>query len=86
MYALWGDSYDDSGGVLNSQVASIDLNTGKVVEGPIITKAGSTLDFREPEGLAIYQTVAGQVRLFLGFASGQSGDRRSNLFYKNATI
>ncbi|KAK4248964.1 hypothetical protein C7999DRAFT_13190 [Corynascus novoguineensis] len=85
LYLLWGDSYDVSS-TLNSEVASVDMNTGKLVQGPLITKAGSTLSFREPEGLAIYKTAAGQVRLFLGFASGKSGDRRSNLFYKNATV
>ncbi|KXX76156.1 putative major teichoic acid biosynthesis protein C [Madurella mycetomatis] len=86
LYLLWGDSYDTSGGKVNSQVASVDMNTGKVVQGPLITKAGSTLSFREAEGLAIYKTAGGQVRLFLGFASGKAGDRRSNLFYKNATV
>ncbi|KAL2015084.1 hypothetical protein VTK56DRAFT_6323 [Thermocarpiscus australiensis] len=86
LYLLWGDSYDASGGVLNSEVASVDMNTGQVVQGPVITRAGSTLSFREPEGLAIYETAAGEVRLFLGFASGKAGDRRANLFYKNATV
>lgn len=85
LYLLWGDSYDASK-ELNSQVASVDMNTGKVVQGPVITRAGSTLSFREPEGMAIYQTAAGEVRLFLGFASGKAGDRRSNLFYKNALV
>lgn len=86
LYLLTGDSYDDSGGKVNSEVTSIDMNTGKVKQGPILTKAGSTLKFREPEGLAIYQTVAGEARLFIGFASGDPGDRRSNLFYKNYTL
>ncbi|SPO03571.1 probable FacC-like extracellular signaling protein [Cephalotrichum gorgonifer] len=86
LYLLWGDSYEKSGGVLNSQVAAVDMNTGKLVQGPVMTKAGSTLSFREAEGLAIYKTAAGEVRLFLGFASGVSGDRRSNLFYKNQLV
>ena len=87
LYLLWGDSYEAaSGGKLNSQLAAVDMSTGKVVQGPVITKAGSTLSFREPEGLAIYKTKAGEVRLFLGFASGKAGDRRSNLFYKNALV
>lgn len=84
LYMLYGDSYDITGGEVNSQVASIDMNTGKVVEDPVLTKAGSTLSFREAEGLAIYQTADDEVRLFLGFASGEAGDRRSNLFYKNS--
>ncbi|KAK4234087.1 putative major teichoic acid biosynthesis protein C [Achaetomium macrosporum] len=86
LYMLWGDSYDASGGVVNSEVASVDMNTGTVTQGPLLTKAGSTLSYREPEGLAIYKTADGEVRLFLGFASGKAGDRRSNLFYKNATV
>ena len=86
IYLLTGNSYDASGGVVNSEVTTVDMNTGSVIQGPILTKAGSTLTFREPEGLAIYETVAGEVRLFLGFASGKGGDRRSNLFYKNDLI
>ncbi|OQE46504.1 hypothetical protein PENCOP_c001G01659 [Penicillium coprophilum] len=86
IYLLYGNSYDVTDGKVNSDVTAVNMNTGSVVQGPLITKAGSTLSFREPEGLAIYQTAAGEVRLFLGFASGESGDRRSNLFYKNALI
>lgn len=86
IYFLTGDSYKDSGGVINSQVSSVDMNTGKVVEGPVMTKAGATLDFREAEGLGIYQKANGEVRLFLGFASGLRGDRRSNLFFKNSLV
>ncbi|KAB8074614.1 hypothetical protein BDV29DRAFT_201262 [Aspergillus leporis] len=85
IYLLTGNSYDVTKGEVNSEIAAVDLNTGEVF-GPTLTKAGSTLSFREPEGLAIYQTVGGEVRLFLGFASGKGGDRRSNLFYKNALV
>ncbi|KAF9889356.1 hypothetical protein FE257_007466 [Aspergillus nanangensis] len=84
IYLLTGNSYDVTDGAINSEVTVVDMNTGKVVQGPTVTKAGSSLSFREPEGLAIYQTKAGEVRLFLGFASGEAGDRRANLFYKNA--
>jgi hypothetical protein len=86
LYLLTGESYEASGGKLNSQVLSMDLNTGELVQGPVLTKAGSTLEFREPEGLAIYKTKDGEARLFLGFASGVAGDRRSNLFYKNVLV
>ncbi|MBO1333940.1 teichoic acid biosynthesis protein C [Streptomyces sp. VRA16 Mangrove soil] len=86
LYVMTGDSYDVTNGVVNSEVTSINMNTGAVAQGPVITNAGSTLSFREPEGLAIYQTVDGEVRLFLGFASGVAGDRRSNLFYKNVLV
>ncbi|KAL6850620.1 hypothetical protein ACO1O0_007744 [Amphichorda felina] len=86
IYFLLGESYDASGGVLNSQVLSLDLNTGKIVQGPVMTRAGESLVFREPEGMAIYKTDAGEPRLFLGFASGVAGDRRCNLFYKNELL
>ncbi|KAJ5171712.1 hypothetical protein N7492_004305 [Penicillium capsulatum] len=86
IYLLTGTSYDASGGKLNSEITTVDMNTGAVVQGPTVTKAGSTLSFREPEGLSIYQTKGGEVRLFLGFASGKAGDRRSNLFYKNVLV
>ncbi|KAJ5774114.1 hypothetical protein N7457_009010 [Penicillium paradoxum] len=86
IYFLYGESYDATGGVVNSDLTAVNMNTGSVVQGPTKTKAGSTLVFREPEGLAIYKTAGGEVRLFLGFASGKAGDRRSNLFYKNALI
>ncbi|KAJ5514347.1 hypothetical protein N7463_003899 [Penicillium fimorum] len=86
IYFLYGNSYDATDGKVNSDVTAVNMNTGSVVQGPLITKAGSTLSFREPEGLAIYKTAAGEVRLFLGFASGESGDRRSNIFYKNALV
>lgn len=86
IYLLTGNSYDTSGGVVNSEITSVNINTGAVVQGSTLTKAGSTLEFREPEGSAIYKTVGGEVRLFLGFASGKGGDRRSNLFYKNVLI
>ncbi|HEU5031046.1 MAG TPA: teichoic acid biosynthesis protein C [Spirillospora sp.] len=69
----------------NSYVSAVDLNTGKVVGKPVFTQAGSTLSYREPEGLAIYK-AGSQLRLFLGFASGSSGARQANLFYKKDLV
>ncbi|MFF9011548.1 teichoic acid biosynthesis protein C [Streptomyces sp. NPDC014870] len=89
MYYLTGDAYPKPGtpvGDGNSYLTSIDINTGTVEQGPVLTKAGSTLHFREPEGLAIYRTDAGEARLFLGFATGEDGDRRSSIFYKNVLV
>ncbi|MBO8183987.1 phage baseplate protein [Streptomyces spirodelae] len=86
-YFMTGNAYSSSNPYPgNTYLSSVDLNTGTVKQGPTLTKAGSTLSFREPEGLAIYRTDAGQSRLFLGFASGDAGDRRSNLFYKNVLV
>ncbi|KAH7112062.1 hypothetical protein EDB81DRAFT_923580 [Dactylonectria macrodidyma] len=86
MYVLTGTAYDVNGGVIDSEVASIDLKTGKFHQGPVLTRAGESLSFREPEGMAVYTTAAGDPRLFLGFASGKAGDRRSNIFYKNELV
>lgn len=66
----------------NAHISSVNLNTGRSFIRAF-TKAGGTLTYREPEGMAIYRTRAGETRLFLGFASGKSGDRRANIFYKN---
>ncbi|SEG40262.1 hypothetical protein SAMN04489712_10524 [Thermomonospora echinospora] len=70
----------------NARLSTIDLETGRRVEGPTLTTAGSALTFREPEGMAIHRTVEGEVRLFFGMASGEPGKRRANLFYNNALI
>lgn len=86
LYLMWGDSKEITGGVVNSQLVGVDMNTGEIVQGPVMTRAGESLDFREAEGLAIYQKANGEVRLFLGFASGVEKDRRSNLFYKDALV
>ncbi|ALM39482.1 MULTISPECIES: phage baseplate protein [Streptomyces] len=86
VYQLTGNPYGpDNPNPGNSYVSSVDVNTGALVQRAF-TRAGSTLSFREPEGMGIYRTAAGEVRLFLGFASGVAGDRRSNLFYKNVLI
>jgi hypothetical protein len=85
-YLLTGEAYSDANPEPgNSYVHSLDLNSGELVQR-FLTKAGSTLTHREPEGMGLYRTVAGEVRLFLGFASGAEGDRRSNLFYKNVLV
>ncbi|GGQ58586.1 phage baseplate protein [Streptomyces flaveolus] len=89
MYYLTGDAYPGDGspsGDGNTYVTSVDINTGSVKQGPVLSKAGSTLHHREPEGLAIYRTDAGEVRLFIGFATGEEGDRRSSIFYKKALV
>lgn len=87
LYFMVGDAYSGTNPAPgNTRLTTVDLNSGAVVQGPTPTKAGSTLVYREPEGLAVYRTPGGEPRLVLGFASGASGDRRSNLFYKNALV
>ncbi|MDX3691521.1 teichoic acid biosynthesis protein C [Streptomyces europaeiscabiei] len=87
MYFQTGDHYSDTNQAPgNTYLTSINVNTGKIAQGPVLTKAGSTLKWREPEGLAVYRTDAGESRLFLGFATGDEGDRRSSIFYKNVLV
>lgn len=86
VYLYTGTAYSaDNPKPGNTYITCVDLNSGKQVSR-FLTKAGSTLTHREPEGMAVYRTSGGQMRLFLGMASGVSGDRRANLFYKNVLI
>ncbi|MGI8665900.1 MAG: hypothetical protein ACR2N4_07710 [Jatrophihabitans sp.] len=88
LYVLTGDGHADSADI-DSAISCINLNTGQIVEKNVLTKAGSTLVYREPEGMAVYRTVGGTVRLIFGFASRDSVsgiDRYANLFYKDVLI
>jgi hypothetical protein len=94
LYLLEGDAYSgtnpppgDCGSATiagNSRMTSVHLNTRQVQQHRVPTKAACTLSYREPEGMAIYRTTAGETRLFFGFASGESVARRCNILYKNA--
>jgi hypothetical protein len=85
LYMLDGDPYSDTNpSPGNAHVSSVSLNGGRFTRVP--TNAGGSLSYREPEGMAVYRTVAGQTRLFLGFASGSTGARRANIFYKDVLI
>lgn len=87
LYTLDGSGHADPADI-DSYVTRIDMNTG-TVEDRELTRAGGTLVYREPEGMAIYRTVAGEPRLFLGFASRDTLDginRYANIFYKNVLV
>jgi hypothetical protein len=47
-----------------------------------------SLPNREPEGMSVYRTAAGEPRLFLGFASHPTGsaNRYASLYYKNVLV
>ncbi|MEV4175861.1 hypothetical protein [Nonomuraea sp. NPDC049709] len=47
--------------------------------------AGKSLDYREPEGMAI-QIVSGAPRLCLGLASGVEKARLASIFYKSELV
>ncbi|MFJ4767829.1 teichoic acid biosynthesis protein C [Streptomyces uncialis] len=105
LYMLHGNSYgkkqdhdDDAAtpdivisppGEGNTFLTSVDLNTGQIVR-TFHSKAGHTLPFREPEGLAIQipkTADPGVYRLCMGFASGeQSGQRKASVYYKDSLI
>ncbi|MPY52652.1 phage baseplate protein [Streptomyces acidicola] len=81
LYCLTGHSDTD-----DATLWSVDMNTGAVME-EFLTGAGSTLTFREPEGMAVHTTAGGEPRLFFGFASGSTpGERLANVFYKNVLV
>lgn len=87
LYTLDGSGHADAADI-DSYVTRIDMKTGEVKDRSL-TKAGESLVYREPEGLAIYRTSDGETRLFLGFGSRSSLDninRYANLFYKNVLV
>ncbi|MDT7725485.1 MAG: hypothetical protein QOI21_2061 [Actinomycetota bacterium] len=87
LYTLDGTGHASSADI-DSYVTRIDMNTG-TVKSRALTRAGESLVFREPEGLAIYRSLAGETRLYLGFGSRSSLDninRYANLFYKNVLV
>ncbi len=87
LYTLDGTGHADAADI-DSYVSCVDLNTGAVVSRAL-TRAGQSLVYREPEGMAVYRTAAGETRLFLGFGSRSSLDninRYANIFYKDVLI
>ncbi|RSN66009.1 teichoic acid biosynthesis protein C [Amycolatopsis sp. WAC 04182] len=87
LYTLDGEGHADPADI-NSYVTCIDMNTG-TVKSRALTRAGKSLVFREPEGLGIYRSLAGETRLYMGFGSRSSMEninRYANLFYKNVLI
>ncbi|MFE9440921.1 Teichoic acid biosynthesis protein C (Precursor) [Streptomyces sp. NPDC006602] len=86
IYQLAGTAYDDAtnppAGHGNAHLSCVDIHTGKLVQRER-TQAGHSLDYREPEGVAILRTP--EPRLCMGLASGAAGDRRFSIYYKPLT-
>jgi hypothetical protein len=81
LYTIDGNSYSDTNPYPgNTYLSRIDCRTGELIER-VHCRAADDLDFREPEGVAVGSSPSGAPRLYLGFASGVGGDRRSNLYY-----
>ena len=87
LYTLDGTGHQDPADI-NSYVTATDMNTGKVVQRSL-TKAGKTLFYREPEGMMVYKTVGGHLRLCFGFASRPSmtsSTRYASVYYKDVLV
>ncbi|MFG2355541.1 Tat pathway signal sequence domain protein [Streptomyces sp. NPDC048521] len=96
LYTLDGTAYTyDADGnrtsTSNTYVTSIDWNTGTVYERRL-SKAGESLFYREPEGLAIQIPDTGTptvARLHLGFGSEESlsrTDKKASFYYKDLLV
>ncbi|MEV4107705.1 teichoic acid biosynthesis protein C [Nonomuraea sp. NPDC049695] len=85
LYLLDGTAYGASNPAPgNTYLTCVDLRTGAKVQRSL-SQAGKSLDYREPEGLAI-QIASGRPRLCLGLASGTAGARKASIFYKDALV
>jgi hypothetical protein len=74
-----------NGSDINAYVSRIDMNTGRVQRRSRVWIPASLI-FREPEGIAIYRTCDGRLRLFIGLGSRTSLDgpkRYTNLYYND---
>lgn len=90
LYMLEGSAYgtyDSVEGTGNTYITVVDLNTGAQVDRGL-TKAGYTIPFREPEGMAIQLPTgsASSARLCCGFAGGESGARNASIYYKDLLV
>ncbi|MFC4118589.1 teichoic acid biosynthesis protein C [Nonomuraea zeae] len=83
VYILTGNSYEIAPEG-NTYITCVDLRTGEQVQRAR-SVAGKSLDFREPEGMAI-QIVSGAPRLCLGLASGVEKARKASIFYKTQLV
>jgi hypothetical protein len=86
LYTLDGNGQHNPDNI-NSYVTRIDMKTGKL-EDRALTKAGNSLIFREPEGMAVY-TSGSETRLCIGLGSHDKvggGNRWANVYFKNKLI
>jgi hypothetical protein len=86
VYQMTGTHYTDENstnppsGHGDTYLSAVHLPTSRVVQRTR-TEAAYSLDYREPEGLAI-QLGGSPARLCLGFASGEAGARKYTVYYK----
>jgi hypothetical protein len=68
-----------------SKLWCYDINAGRLVDS-FRTLAGWSLTYREAEGMAVYGSTDATARLYFGFASGVTGDRRASFFYRDELV
>ncbi|MGW7606964.1 phage baseplate protein [Streptomyces sp. NPDC054766] len=94
LYLLAGSQYGTNGSVSpngNTYITSVNWNTGTVTEQKL-TKAGYTLSYREPEGMAIQipdPSNPQALRLCSGFSSFTSDtdhSKRASIYYKAVLV
>jgi hypothetical protein len=68
-----------------SKLWCYDINTGQVVESVRILD-GADLVYREAEGVGVHVDLWGRPKLYFGFASGITGDRRISLFSRDKLV
>lgn len=89
LYQMTGTHYTDENGDNppskhgNTYLTAVHVPTSTVVQRSR-SEAAYSLDYREPEGLAIELGVS-PPRLCMGFASGATGDRKYTIYYKPQT-
>ena len=89
VYQMTGTHYTDEGGDNppsghgNTYLSTLSLPEARLVQRAR-TEAAYSLDYREPEGLAIELGVS-PPRLCMGFASGEAGARKYTIYYKPRT-
>ncbi|MFJ3302683.1 Teichoic acid biosynthesis protein C (Precursor) [Streptomyces sp. NPDC086549] len=85
LYQLAGTAYDEKTNPAvskgNAYVSCLAIPTGELLQ-QWHTEAACSLDYREPEGLAVRRSP--QPRVYMGFASGEEGARRFSVYYKPA--
>lgn len=85
VYQMTGTAYTSESGANppsghgNTFVTCVDVRNGALVQRSR-TEAAYSLDFREPEGVAVQRTSP--PRFVMGFASGVGGARKVSLYYK----
>jgi hypothetical protein len=86
LYLLEGNAYGSSGSAApdgNTYITSVNWNNGKVVDKELFL-GGTSLSFREPEGLAIRipdTRHPHKAQLGVGFASNFTPNRWGNIYY-----